>query len=51
VQIKIATSGTEKCTDAIKSLNGIAEVRNLDQKEIPIGGRFAVVDGKELVFY
>jgi len=50
VQIKIATAGTEKCADAIKSLAGVAEIRNLDQKEIPIGGRFTVVDGKELVF-
>ncbi len=49
VQIKIATNGTEKCADAIKAFGGIAEVRNLDQKEIPMEGRFTVVDGKELV--
>jgi HTH-type transcriptional regulator, sugar sensing transcriptional regulator len=50
VQIKIATSGVEKCADAIKSFNNIAEVRSLDQKEAPVTGRFAIVDGKELVF-
>lgn len=50
VKIQIATSGTEKCADAIKAFGGIAEVRNLDQKEVPVAGRFAVADGKELVF-
>lgn len=50
VQIKIATGGTEKCVDAIKSFSGIAEIRNLDQKEAPMSGRFTIVDGKELVF-
>jgi sugar-specific transcriptional regulator TrmB len=50
VQIKIATGGTDKCADAIKAFSGIAEVRNLDQKDIPMTGRFTIVDGKELVF-
>jgi len=50
VKIQIATAGTEKCADAVKAFGGIAEVRSLDQKEVPIAGRFAVVDGKELVF-
>lgn len=50
VQIKIATSGAEKCAEAIKAFSGIAEIRNLDPKEVPISGRFAIVDGKELVF-
>lgn len=49
VQIKIATGGTEKCADAIKAFSSIAEIRNLDQKDVPVSGRFAVVDGKELV--
>jgi sugar-specific transcriptional regulator TrmB len=49
VQIKIATSGIEKSSDAIKAFSGVAEIRNLDPKEAPIAGRFAVVDGKELV--
>jgi phosphatidylserine/phosphatidylglycerophosphate/cardiolipin synthase-like enzyme len=49
VQIKIATAGTEKAAEAIKAFSSIAEVRNLDQKEVPISGKFTVVDGKELV--
>jgi sugar-specific transcriptional regulator TrmB len=50
VEIKIATQVDEKCTDAIKALSGIAEIRNIVEKEIPVAGRFVVVDGKELVF-
>lgn len=50
VNIKIATNGTEKCSEAIKAFNDFAEVRNVDDKEVPIEGRFAVVDGKQLVF-
>lgn len=50
VKIQIATAGTEKCADSIKAFSDIAEIRNLDQKEVPVAGRFAVVDGKELVF-
>lgn len=50
VDIKIATTSDEKNADAIKALSGVAEIRNIDEKEVPIVGRFAVVDGKELVF-
>lgn len=50
VQIRIAAGGIEKSAEAVKSLNEIAEIRHLDQKEVPITGRFAVVDSKELVF-
>lgn len=50
VEIKIATKVDEKNADAIKALSGVAEIRNMDEKEVPVAGRFAVVDGKELVF-
>lgn len=50
VKIQIATTGVEKAMEAVKALNGIAEVRALNSKEVPIAGRFAVVDGRELVF-
>ncbi len=49
VQIRIATIADEKNADAIKSLSGIAEIRIINEKEIPISGRFTVVDGKELI--
>ena len=49
VNIRIATVVNEKSSSAVKALSGIAEIRNLNQKEIPINGRFAIVDGKELV--
>lgn len=50
VEIKIATNDTEKCADAVKALLNMAEVRTIDEKEIPIQGRFFVVDGKQLAF-
>jgi sugar-specific transcriptional regulator TrmB len=49
VDIKILANVNEKCVDAVKALNGVAEVRNVNDKEVPISGRFAIVDGKELV--
>ncbi|HKZ45222.1 MAG TPA: helix-turn-helix domain-containing protein [archaeon] len=50
VEIKIATNSIEKCADAIKSLGSMAEIRAVDEKEIPLQGRFFVVDGKQMVF-
>ncbi|MEM7825878.1 MAG: helix-turn-helix domain-containing protein [Candidatus Aenigmatarchaeota archaeon] len=50
VEIKIVTSSSERCSDAIKALGNIAEIRVVNDKEIPISGRFAVVDGKQLIF-
>lgn len=50
VHIKIATSGTEKTSEAIKALGNIAEIRNIDAKEVPIAGRFLVVDDKQFIF-
>jgi len=49
VKIQIAAC-SEKVTDAVKGLSGLAEIRVLSSKEIPIAGRFAIADGKELVF-
>jgi len=50
VHIKIATSGTEKASDAIKALGDVAEIRNVDVKEVPVAGRFFIVDDKQFVF-
>ncbi|MEM7818798.1 MAG: helix-turn-helix domain-containing protein [Candidatus Aenigmatarchaeota archaeon] len=50
VEIKIVTSSTERCSEAIKSLGSIAEIRVANEKEVPISGRFAVVDGSQLIF-
>jgi len=49
VNIKILTTATEKCSDAIKSLGSVADIKNIDDKEIPVSGRFTVVDGKQVV--
>lgn len=50
VNIRIAISGTERCAEAIKAFSGIADLRAMDEKEIPIYGKFFVVDGKQLAF-
>ncbi len=50
VDIKVLATNTEKCVDAVKTLSGVAEVRNVNDKELPVSGRFVVVDGRELVF-
>jgi len=49
VKIKIATRIDKRCVDAIKALSGIAEVRNITKKEVPLSGRFYVVDGQEMM--
>ncbi|MEM5802194.1 MAG: helix-turn-helix domain-containing protein [Candidatus Aenigmatarchaeota archaeon] len=51
VDIRILTLSNEKAEEAIKTLSTIAEIRYADEKEFPIGGRFAVIDGKQLVFH
>ena len=50
VHIKIATSGNEKTSEAIKAFGNIAEIRNIDAKEVPIAGRFFIVDDKQFIF-
>jgi sugar-specific transcriptional regulator TrmB len=49
VNIKIVTSGKEGVTEAVKSLGSIAEVRNTDNKESDVAGRFVVVDDKQFI--
>jgi len=49
VNIRIATSGKEKATDAIKTLSGIAEVRAVDEKDSDLAGRFCVIDDKQFI--
>jgi len=47
VKIKIATRLDKSSTDAIKALSGVAEIRNISQEEVPLSGRFFVVDGQQ----
>jgi len=49
VKIKIATKIDKRSSDAIKALSGIAEVRNITTDELPLSGRFYVVDGQQLM--
>jgi len=49
VDIRIAATGTEKCSEAIKAFNSIADVKVVDEKEVPVTGKFMVVDGKQMM--
>lgn len=49
VKIKIAARIDKTCTDAIKALSGIAEIRNIIQDKIPLSGRFYIVDEQQLM--
>ncbi len=46
VKVRIAAPITKECGSAVKSLSGLAEVRNAHN----VNARFALVDGKELTF-
>ncbi len=45
VKIRIAAPLTKDCKGAVKDLGDLAEIKNTD-----LPGRFAIVDGKELIF-
>ncbi|RLE43114.1 hypothetical protein DRJ16_04145 [Candidatus Woesearchaeota archaeon] len=49
VKIKIAATIDKTCTDAIKALSGIAEIRSIKKEELPLSGKFYVVDGQEFM--
>jgi sugar-specific transcriptional regulator TrmB len=49
VDIKIAATGTERCSESIKAFNSIADVKVVDEKEVPVSGKFMVVDGKQMI--
>jgi len=49
VKIKIATKTDKRTSDAIKTLSGIAEVRNITTDELPLSGRFYVVDEQQMM--
>lgn len=50
VNIRIATSGTEKCAEALKAFGSVAELKVVDEKKVPLKGKFFVIDGKQLAF-
>lgn len=49
VDIKIATVNADKSADSIRALDDVAEIRSVNEKDAPLSGRFAIVDGKELI--
>ena len=49
VNIKIVTSGKEGAAESLKSLGSVAEIRNVDNKEVDVAGRFVVVDDKQFI--
>ncbi|RLI96251.1 MAG: hypothetical protein DRP00_05575 [Candidatus Aenigmatarchaeota archaeon] len=50
VEIRIATNSIEGASEAIKALGSLAEIRVVDEKEVPMAGRFYIVDGSQLIF-
>ncbi len=46
VKIRIAAPITKECSNALKGISGLAEVKSVDD----INARFAIVDGKEIIF-
>lgn len=50
VNIKIATKATDRNINAIKVFSNIADIRSINEKEVPASGRFFLVDDKQLVF-
>jgi len=46
VNVRIAAPVTKECKNAIKELNGLAEIKNATDMK----ARFCVIDGKEIVF-
>jgi len=50
VKIRILSKIDKSCSDAIKAMSGIADIKSIKEDEIPISGRFCVVDGQQLVF-
>jgi len=49
VEIRIASKIPKKYLEFLRPLAGIAEIRNINEKEIPVKGRFAIIDGKEIL--
>jgi sugar-specific transcriptional regulator TrmB len=49
VEIKIVVPSAEEVKEEAKLLSGIAEIRSINEKEIPIKGNFTIVDNKEVV--
>lgn len=50
VNIKIAANMPTKIGDSVKTFSNIAEIRNVSRKELPMGGKFFIVDNKQLLF-
>jgi len=48
VKIRIVSKQDERCADAVKSLSGVAEIKNISDIKVPLHGNFYIVDGKQL---
>lgn len=49
VKIKIAAKTDDNSSDAIKALSGVAEIRAISGKELPLSGRFYLVDDSQMM--
>jgi sugar-specific transcriptional regulator TrmB len=49
VTIRIATHSTGKKSDKLKNLRNVAEVRYINKKDLPVKGKFFLIDGREMM--
>jgi sugar-specific transcriptional regulator TrmB len=49
VEIRIVVPFSDEIKDEVKTLSGLAEIRCINEKEIPVRGNFTIVDNKEVV--
>lgn len=49
VEIKIASRLDGSSVNALKALSNIAEIRNITESELPLSGKFCVIDAKEMM--
>ena len=49
VKIKILTKYDSKIKEILKALSSVAEVRFIDEKKLPLYGRFAIIDDSQIL--
>ncbi|MCX8178214.1 MAG: hypothetical protein N3D75_00050 [Candidatus Aenigmarchaeota archaeon] len=47
IEIKIASKIDDTCSEALKALQEVAEIRKISDEKVSIGGKFFIVDGQQ----
>ncbi len=50
VKVRIAAKINDSCADAVKALSSLTDIRKISEKDLPIHGKFTVVDGQQMLF-